>query len=83
LVALSVPHEAANTGASIELRSRTMRTSSLLRAATLALALTASTGAMTAAFAADVQAAQQQQQQAQNASPYDSQDFVVPSNNLN
>lgn len=59
-----------------------MRTSSLLRAATLALALTASTGAVTAAFAADAHAAQQQQQ-AQNASPYDSQDFVVPGNNIN
>jgi hypothetical protein len=59
-----------------------MRTSSLLRAATVALALTASTGAMTAAFAADTHAAQQQQQTAK-ASPYDSADFVVPSNDLN
>jgi hypothetical protein len=37
---------------------------------------------MTAAFAADAHAAQQQQQTAK-ASPYDSQDFIVPSNDLN
>jgi hypothetical protein len=43
----------------------------------------ASTGAMTAAFAADAHAAQQQQQQASSASPYDSPDFVVPGNNIN
>jgi hypothetical protein len=44
----------------------------------------ASTGAMTAAFAADAHAAQQQQQQqAASASPYDSPDFVVPGNNIN
>ncbi|HWE73149.1 MAG TPA: hypothetical protein VG328_08325 [Stellaceae bacterium] len=58
-----------------------MRTSSLLRVATLAVGLMASTGAMTAAFAADAHAAQQQQ--ASNASPYDSPDFVVPGNNIN
>ncbi len=59
-----------------------MRTSSLLRAATLALSLTASMGAMTAAFASDAHAAQQQQQQAANASPYDSPNFIVPSNDI-
>jgi hypothetical protein len=82
LVALSVPHEDANIGASIEIRSRTMRTMSLLRASALALSLTASMGAMSAAFAADAHAAQTQQQAA-TASPYDSQDFVVPANNIN
>lgn len=59
-----------------------MRISSLLRTATLALSMTAAMGAMTAALAADAHAAPQQQQAA-NASPYDSQDFVVPSNNIN
>ena len=59
-----------------------MRTSSLLRASALALSLMASTGAMTAAFAADAHASQQQQQAA-SASPYDSPDFVVPANNIN
>jgi hypothetical protein len=57
-----------------------MRFSSLLRTATLALSLTAVTGAMTAAFAADATAAQQQQQQ--SASPYDNQDFVLQNNNI-
>ena len=38
-------------------------------------------GAMTAAFAADANAAQQQQQTS-NASPYDSQDFVLQNNNI-
>jgi hypothetical protein len=71
----------ANLGASIELRSRTMRISSLLRTATLALSMTAATGAMTAAFASDANAAQQQQ--SANTSPYDSPDFVVPLNNVN
>ncbi len=55
-----------------------MRISSLLRTATLALSLTAAMGAMTTAFAAP-----QAQQQASNAGPYDGQDFVVPSNNIN
>lgn len=55
-----------------------MRISSLLRTATLALSLTAAMGAMTAAFAADANAAQQQQQ----ASPYDNQDFVIQDNNI-
>jgi len=60
-----------------------MRTSSLLRTATLALSLMASMGAMTAAFASDAHAAQQQQQQqAVSASPYDSPNFIVPSNNI-
>lgn len=59
-----------------------MRISSIVRTATLALSLTAAMGAMTAAFAADAVPAQQQQQQNQ-ASPYDSQDFVVQSNNIN
>lgn len=61
-----------------------MRVSSLLRTATLALSLTAAMGAMTAAFAADANAAQQQQQQQQqqSASPYDSQDFVLQNNNI-
>ena len=59
-----------------------MHISSLLRTATLALSLTAAMGAMSAAFAADAQPAQQQQQTAQ-ASPYDSQNFIVPSNNIN
>jgi hypothetical protein len=75
-----LPHEAANLGASIELKEQTMRISSLLRTATLALSMTAAMGAMTAAFAADAQAAQQQ---AVNTSPYDSPNFVVPSNNIN
>lgn len=57
-----------------------MRISSLLRSATLALSMTAAMGAMTAAFAADAHAAQQQ---ATNSAPYDGQDFVVPSNDLN
>ncbi len=57
-----------------------MRISSLLRTATLALSLTAAMGAMTAAFAADANAAQQQQMS--NASPYDSQDFVLQDNNI-
>jgi hypothetical protein len=56
---------------------------SLLRASALALSLTASMGAMSAAFAADAHAAQSQQQQATSASPYDSPDFVVPANNIN
>jgi hypothetical protein len=56
-----------------------MRISSILRTATLALSLTAATGAMTAAFAADTSTAQQQTQN----SPYDSQDFVIQSNNVN
>ena len=56
-----------------------MRISSFLRTATLALSLTAAMGAMTAAFAADANAAQQQQQQ---ASPYDNQDFVIQDNNV-
>ncbi len=60
-----------------------MRISSLLRTATLALSLTGAMGAMSAAFAADAQPAQQQQQQAAQASPYDGQDFIVPSNNIN
>jgi hypothetical protein len=55
-----------------------MRISSLLRTATLALSLTAAMGAMGTAFAAN---AAPQAQQA--ASPYDSQNFVVPSNNIN
>lgn len=59
-----------------------MRISSILRTATLALSLTAAMGAMTAAFAADSSAPQQQSQQNQ-ASPYDSQDFVLQSNNIN
>jgi|HubBroStandDraft_5_1064220.scaffolds.fasta_scaffold1066784_1 hypothetical protein len=58
-----------------------MRFSSLLRTATLALSLTAAMGAMTAAFAANANAAQQQQQTA-NSSPYDSQDFVLQDNNI-
>lgn len=58
-----------------------MRISSIVRTATLALSLTAAMGAMTAAFAADAVPAQQQQQN--QASPYDSQDFVVQSNNIN
>jgi hypothetical protein len=49
-----------------------MRISSLLRTATLALSMIAATGSMTAAFAAP-----------QAASPYDSQNFIVQSNNLN
>jgi hypothetical protein len=60
-----------------------MRTSSLLRASALALSVMASTGAVTAAFAADAHAAQQQQPQpAASASPYDSPNFIVPSNNI-
>jgi hypothetical protein len=59
-----------------------MRISSILRTATLALSLTAAMGGMTAAFAADA-TAPQQQQQTSNASPYDSQDFTVPSNDIN
>lgn len=55
-----------------------MRISSILRTATLALSLTAAMGAMTAAFAAP-----QQSQQQNQASPYDSQDFVIQSNNVN
>jgi len=58
-----------------------MRISSLLRTATLALSMIAATGSLTAAFAADAHAAQQPQ--ASNASPYDGQDFIVQSNNLN
>lgn len=54
-----------------------MRISSLLRTATLALSLTAAMGAMGTAFAANTAP------QAQQASPYDGQDFVVPSNNIN
>ncbi|HEX3970295.1 MAG TPA: hypothetical protein VHX19_03175 [Stellaceae bacterium] len=58
-----------------------MRIASILRTATLALSLTAAMGGMTAAFAAD--ATQSQQQQTSNTSPYDSQDFTVPANNIN
>ena len=57
-----------------------MRISSLLRTATFALSLTAAMGAMTAAFAADANAAQQQQQQA--ASPYDNQNFVLQDSDI-
>lgn len=60
----------------------TMRISSILRTATLALSLTAATGAMTAAFAADTAAPAAQQQNA-NSGPYDNQDFVLQSNNIN
>lgn len=56
-----------------------MRISSILRTATLALSLTAAMGGMTAAFAADTSTAQQQTQN----SPYDSQDFVLQSNDIN
>ena len=53
-----------------------MRITSLFRRATLALALIAAMGAVsTAAFAA---AASQQ-----NSSPYDSDNFVIQSNNVN
>ncbi|HEY1506035.1 MAG TPA: hypothetical protein VGF92_17150 [Stellaceae bacterium] len=55
-----------------------MRVSSLLRVATLALALTGSVGAMTATFVSDAHAAQQQA--ANSSSPYDSSDFVAPLN---
>jgi hypothetical protein len=52
-----------------------MRTSSLLRVATLALSLVALTGiATTGAFAAS----RVQPQQATSFGPYDSPDFVVP-----
>jgi hypothetical protein len=54
-----------------------MRISSLLRTAALALSLTAAMGAMGTAFAANAAP------QAQQASPYDSANFVVPSNNIN
>jgi hypothetical protein len=57
-----------------------MRVSSLLRVATLALALTGSAGAMTAAFVSNANAAQQQQQTVNSSSPYDSPDFVAPLN---
>ena len=60
-----------------------MRISSILRTATLALSLTAAMGAMSAAFAADTQVAAAPQAQASNASPYDSPDFVLQSNNIN
>jgi hypothetical protein len=60
-----------------------MRISSILRTATLALSLTAAMGGMSAAFAADTNATAAQQQQASNASPYDGQDFVLQSNNIN
>lgn len=56
-----------------------MRISSILRIATLALSLTAVTGAMTAAFAADASTAAQQSQN----SPYDNQDFTVQANDIN
>jgi hypothetical protein len=59
-----------------------MRISSLLRTSTLALSMIAAMGSLTAAFATDAHAAQQQLQ-ASNASPYDGQDFIVTSNNLN
>lgn len=52
-----------------------MRIFSLLRTATLALSLIAVTGAMTATFAAHANAAQQ-------ASPYDSQAFVIQDSNI-
>ena len=58
-----------------------MRISSLLRTATLALSLTAATGAMTAAFADNANAAQQQQQAA-NTGPYDSPDFVLQQSDI-
>lgn len=60
-----------------------MRLSSILRTATLALSLTAVTGAMTAAFAADDNIQSTQQQQNANSGPYDTQDFVLQSNNIN
>ena len=63
-----------------------MRVSSLLQTATLALSLTAATGAVTAAFADSASAtsasAAYQQQQALYAGPYDGPDFVVPMNDL-
>lgn len=55
-----------------------MRVSSLLRVATLAVALTGSAGALTAAFTSDAHA--DQQQAANSSSPYDSSDFVAPLN---
>lgn len=57
-----------------------MRIPSILRTATLALSMTAAMGAMTAAFAANADAAQQQQ--AASSTPYDNQDFVLQSNNV-
>jgi len=57
-----------------------MRISSLLRTATLALSLTAAMGGIGAAFAGSANA---EEQQVSNANPYDSSNFVVPSNNLN
>lgn len=59
-----------------------MRISSLLRTATVALALAAATGTLTATLVSDAHAATQQQTQASNASPYDGPDFVVPESNL-
>ncbi len=59
-----------------------MRSFSILRATTLALALTASMGGMTAAFAASAAPAQQQQQQVGNTGPYDGPDFTVPANDI-
>lgn len=56
-----------------------MRIPSILRTATLALSMTAAMGAMTAAFAANADAAQQQ---AASSTPYDNQDFVLQSNNV-
>lgn len=59
-----------------------MRISSLLQTATLALSLSAAMGVMSTAFADVAQAAQQTQNQVTNANPYDSPDFIVPSNNI-
>jgi hypothetical protein len=61
-----------------------MRVSSVLRSGALALSMVAAMGGMSAAFASDAHAAQQQTQPAavNSASPYDSPNFIVPSNDI-
>lgn len=72
-------HQAANPGGLYKIKEHIMRTSSLLRTATLALSLIALTGVMSTAFAAT---SAPQAQQSANTGIYDSPDFVVPLNNV-
>jgi hypothetical protein len=62
-------------------KEQTMRISSLLRVATLALSLVAVTGAVTTAAFADSRIKQQEAANS-NSGPYDSPDFVVAPSNI-
>jgi len=65
--------EAATSVVSKEIREKTMRIVSILRIATLALSLTTATAGLSTAFAGD---------SSQQASPYDSPNFVIPQSQI-